>query len=79
MIESGELTAKALRDSHLKTEHHGERPCTRSQTLRFHDADGRWIVEVHQYLRKDGTLGASGRPDPKRLRHQGKILVADEP
>lgn len=78
MIEKGELMAKPIRDSHLKTPSHGEEPCTRSQTLRFYDADGRWIVTVHQYLRRDGTIGASGRPDPKRFRHEGKILVAKD-
>lgn len=76
MIENGELEVEALRDSHLKRKHHGEEPCTRSQTLRFKDAEGRWIVEVHQYLRQDGTIGASGQPDPKRMRHQGRILLA---
>ena len=25
------------------------------------------LVLVHQYLLSDGTIGASGRPDPKRL------------
>jgi hypothetical protein len=24
-------------------------------------------ASIHRYLRPDGTLGASGRPDPKRL------------
>ena len=27
----------------------------------------RKVAMVHQYLRPDGTLGASGLPDPKRL------------
>jgi len=25
------------------------------------------VALVHQYLRSDGTLGASGQPDPKRI------------
>jgi hypothetical protein len=28
---------------------------------------------VHQYLRPDGTLGASGLPDPKLVVHEGVV------
>jgi hypothetical protein len=35
------------------------------------------LAVVHRYLRTDGTLGASGRPDPKRLREGGILYVAD--
>ncbi len=31
------------------------------------------IARVHQYLRTDGTIGASGKPDPKRLYADGKL------
>jgi hypothetical protein len=31
---------------------------------------------VHQYLQPDGTLGASGQPDPKRLLHDGILYHA---
>jgi hypothetical protein len=33
---------------------------------------------VHQYLRPDGTLGASGLPDPKWLRDGDRILILDD-
>jgi hypothetical protein len=33
------------------------------------------VVVVHQYLRKDGSLGGSGKPDPKKLFHKGKLYV----
>ena len=29
--------------------------------------DGQKNVLVHQYLLPDGTIGGSGRPDPKRM------------
>ena len=32
---------------------------------------GSEVARVHQYLRKDGTLGASGRPDPKMIIEKG--------
>jgi hypothetical protein len=46
---------------------------TLSQVVIYLDADGFEIARVHQYLRPDGTLGASGRPDPKRLFRDGVI------
>lgn len=42
-------------------------PGTRSQMISYRDASDKEIARVHQYLKPDGTLGASGRPDPKRL------------
>lgn len=45
----------------------GEPPGTLSQIVAYLDLDGRQLAVVHQYLRKDGSLGGSGRPDPKKL------------
>ena len=39
----------------------------------FLDSDNNELARVHQYLRPDGTIGASGKPDPKRLL-EGNIL-----
>lgn len=49
----------------------GEPPGTLSQIVAYLDSEGRQVAIVHQYLRKDGTIGGSGRPDPKKLYHQG--------
>jgi hypothetical protein len=69
MITEGQLVPKFLRNDHLKKpEGKGEPYCTRSQTIRYSDKAGNWVVEVHQYFREDKTIGGSGRPDPKRLR-----------
>lgn len=54
------------------------RPCplasepegTLSQIVAYEDSSNR-IVLVHRYLRPDGTIGASGRPDPKELFEDG--------
>lgn len=40
---------------------------TRSQTVQYFAQDGQRVAVVHQYLLPDGTLGASGKPDPKML------------
>ncbi len=45
---------------------------TMSQMVWYVDDQLNRIVLVHEYRRPDGTLGGSGRPDPKRL------LVGDE-
>lgn len=75
LIANGQLASEVVRDSHLEhPEDRSEPWCTRSQMIRYRDARGRLLVEVHQYLRPDGTLGASGRADPKRLRQGARIL-----
>ena len=77
-MASGALTVQMLWDRHLKKWAELEEPyCTQSQVLRYLAEDGRWLVEVHQYLRPDGGIGGSGRPDPKRLRLEDRIIVAE--
>lgn len=49
--------------------------CTRSQEIVLRDRNGREIATWHQYLQPDGTLGASGKPDPKRLLKDGVLYV----
>src|SRR4051794_12295332 len=46
---------------------------TRSQLI-FYMQGQSVVAKVHQYLLPDGTLGASGRPDPKWLRDGNRIL-----
>ena len=36
------------------------------------------LAAMHQYRRRDGTLGASGRPDPKYLRLEDRILKTND-
>jgi hypothetical protein len=52
-----------------------EPPGTRSQLISYRDANGNEVARVHQYLRPDGTIGASGRPDPKRLMVNGIVYI----
>jgi hypothetical protein len=46
---------------------------TKSQVIAYINANGEQIALVHQYLKPDGTLGGSGKPDPKELL-DGEIL-----
>ena len=66
-IRSGELTEKLKRDSHPSRTEAQEPYCTRTQQISYLDASSQEVARVHQYLRTDGTIGASGKPDPKRL------------
>ena len=68
-VAAGALGVRVLTGRHLsEPQSVGEPWCTHSQYLRYVDAEGVLQVEVHQYLRPDGTIGASGRLDPKLLR-----------
>jgi hypothetical protein len=37
------------------------------------DAKGHKVAVVHQYVRRDGSLGGSGNPDPKMLLEAGNL------
>jgi hypothetical protein len=69
----GELTAVAQRDSVLR-EPLGFPAGTRTQRVYYMKGQVR-VAIVHQYVLPDGTLGASGLPDPKWLRDGRRILM----
>lgn len=76
MIKKGDLVPKCLKNTHLENPKTFQGPyCTHSQIIRYTNSFGKIIVLVHQYLRPNGTFGASGMPDPKRLR-EGNIIYA---
>ncbi|MCM8748804.1 hypothetical protein NET02_06565 [Thermomicrobiaceae bacterium CFH 74404] len=76
-VQNGELRAEVIRESHVTSLTHTEH-CSMSQTLRYYGHDGTKIAIVHQYRRRDGTIGASGHPDPKWLR-VGDIVYVPQP
>lgn len=71
--KAGELSVKVREDRHPALMAANEPFCTHSQMLSYFDKDGSEVARVHQYLRPDGTVGASGKPDPKRLLKDGVI------
>jgi hypothetical protein len=73
---SGQLTQKVVKEKHPSPPPALEPTCTRSQFVHYSDEAGVVVARVHQYLRQDGTLGASGLPDPKVLLWEGKLLYA---
>jgi hypothetical protein len=58
----GEDKAKTLRNTTAGT---------RSQYVLCIDKNGDTVLEVHRYLNPDGTLGGSGKNDPKRITIKG--------
>ncbi len=65
--KSGELETFTLEHRHPALTAANEPFCTYSQMISYRESDGSEVARVHQYLRSDNTLGASGKPDPKRI------------
>jgi hypothetical protein len=76
-VAAGALEARVLINGHPTPPRAPEPICTRSQMVGYFDANGRKVVEVHRYVRPDGTIGASGLPDPKRLRVGDILFIVD--
>ena len=53
----------------VATGHHQPKG-TRSETIPYF-IDQKLIAVCHQYTLPDGSIGASGKPDPKMLEYQG--------
>lgn len=77
-VQSGVLIAKVKKDRHPSLPLAKEPFCTRSQLVYYYNQDGDQVAIVHQYLRTDGTLGLSGKPDPKKLRVDDVIYILVE-
>jgi hypothetical protein len=50
-----------------------------SQTLRLFDANNDFVAEFQRYIRPEGTIGASGYNDPKRMGINGLRFHQQEP
>jgi hypothetical protein len=55
-----------------------EPPGTRTVVVSFVDDALNRIFLVHFYLRPDGTIGGSGKPDPKWLFEDGIVYAAQK-
>lgn len=72
------LTTIIKEDSLLTKLPIGEPPGTRSQMVFYVDHQGKVVALVHQYLRPDGSIGASGKPDPKKLIVEDRIIATKD-
>jgi len=74
-----ELIPYVIRIRHPSPPLAGEPVCTHSQIVSYRNAADQEVARVHQYLRRDGTIGLSGLPDPKWLLVDGILyMVASE-
>lgn len=73
MAASGVFSTRLEEDDHPTCTLAKEPHCTRSQLVSYWTSDGQMVALVHQYLRPDGTIGATGRPDPRKLLIDGVI------
>jgi hypothetical protein len=73
-LASGELTLIVKRgtERHARADT-GEPPGTVSHVVVYLDGQGRAQAMAHEYLRPDGSIGASGQRDPKWLRFDGVV------
>jgi hypothetical protein len=79
-VQAGELLAEVAYNRHPCPPRVNEPYCTRSQTVHYVDLqEGREVAVVHQYLREDGSLGASGLPDPKRICQGDTVFLVELP
>jgi hypothetical protein len=69
----GDVRTLKIADGHPSPADSGEEFCTRSQRIGYFDANGNQIAQVHQYVHRNGSLGGSGRPDPKLILHEGTL------
>jgi hypothetical protein len=76
-LRSGELIAQVESENHPSPMESGQPLCTWSQMIAYFDVTNQEVevARVHQYRRPDGSIGASGRPDPKRLLVDGIIYI----
>jgi hypothetical protein len=65
-VKRGDLTEKILRSKPAILEA-GQILDTKSQSIVYLDALSQQIAKIHQYQHLDGSLGGSGKPDPKQL------------
>jgi hypothetical protein len=74
-VKSGELMQRITRNTHPSRTAACEPFCTLTQEISYDNPDGQEQARVHQYLRTDGTIGAWGLPDPKRLKIGTRIYA----
>jgi hypothetical protein len=71
-VASGEWTTTVM-ESRISKNLPEETVEITSVMLSYQDKDGNEMARVHQYQRPDGSLAASGKPDPKRLVQNGVL------
>lgn len=66
LVAQGQVTVHVLKE-HPAPPGANQAAGTLSQMIAYRDKSGAMLATAHRYLKPDGTLGGSGRPDPKSL------------
>lgn len=74
--EAGDLRVEIIANNHPSRPKANEPFCTRSQMLSYRDKLGREVARAHRYLRPDGSIGLSGKPDPKRVLYNLELYIS---
>lgn len=75
--QNGQLQYTLRKSKHPSSPLANEPICTQSQYITYVNESGEKIAGVHQYLRPDGTLGLSGKPDPKEVLIEGVLYIIE--
>ena len=75
--KNGQLLSILRKSKHPSSPLANEPICTQSQYITYINKLGEKIAGVHQYLRPDGTIGLSGRPDPKEVYIDGVLYIIE--
>ncbi|MEK7992579.1 MAG: hypothetical protein AAB403_02135 [Planctomycetota bacterium] len=75
--DRGELRCVVEKQRHPSPPRAREPTCTRSQMLAYFDRQGKRLALAHRYIRPDGKLGGSGKPDPKSLLIDNTLYVPE--
>jgi hypothetical protein len=77
-IEAKELLEVVESDGPASPQY-GQPPGARSQMVSYREVTGGKIgtkvAIAHRYMLPDGSLGGSGKPDPKSVKHDGELHV----
>jgi hypothetical protein len=72
-LHSGELHAIVKVEDHPSPPKATQPICTLSQILAYLDANNQMVALVHQFKRRDCSIGGSGLPDPKLILNDGVL------
>lgn len=70
--EAGELQEVVTRSGTPSPEI-GLPPGSKSQAISYRTENGEELARAHRFVLPDGTIGASGKPDPKRVFLEGTL------
>ncbi len=70
--DAGELQAVVIHSGTPSPEV-GLPPSSRSEMISYRAENGEELARAHRYVLPDGSVGAGGKPDPKRIFKDGTL------